>query len=385
MMALFFLCGFSTVLNTILAPYLQSALNLSYTSIAAVYISFYLAYLIVSPIAGNLLSKGKILQGFRVSLLLSAAGSLFISIGGLDDSYILILLGIFVMASGIACLQVTANPYIVFLGSAETASMRLTFLQGFFALGTVAAPFAGSLLILANLNDLPLAKPYLILSGCWGVAWLLSELFPFPEVKELRDLNDEKSPPVFKDPIVLIGMVMVAIAVGVEISVGNFVIPLLTHEKSFSLSLDAAGQMAMLYWIGFMLGRFFCPLFLKVYPARRVLFWHGFAGLLFGLIAGFGSGAASAYSALALGVCTSILFPVIFTLIMEESRSSKMQISGLLMMANIGGAAIPFLQGIAADLTGIHLSFAVPAACFLAVALFSLRRPVFFRRENCEL
>ena len=382
----FFLCGLCTVLNTILAPYLQQVLELSYTSVTSIYVSFYLAYLVCAPIAGYLFRQGNYRLGIRIALLLCTFGSYGVFLGGTFNSFPLVLTGLFVTACGICILQVNANPFVLHFGPKETASSRLSFLQGFFAFGTVIAPFLGSWLILSALyhpidgsllkeflNILPIQKPYYAISMTWGIVFFISELFPLPHVEGLTENTHSKKPLSLK--FVSMSMIVVAVAVGVEVTLGNYVIPLVADKSILNLNFDAAGHLAMIYWIGFMMGRFLSSLLLKDVDPRVILYFHAGAGILLSLVASFSTGLFAAAAVLATGLCVSILFPVLFSLILEESPASQMRMSGYLMMANVGGGLIPVLQGFSADLMGIHLSFIIPALCFFVILAFSLRRP----------
>jgi len=382
----FFLCGLCTVLNTILAPYLQQVFQLNYTSVTSIYVCFYLAYLVCAPVAGYLFRQGNYLLGIRIALLLCLFGTYGIFLGGTYTSFTMVLGGLFVTACGISTLQVNGNPYVLHLGSQDTATSRLSFLQGFFALGTVMAPFLGSWLILSSLyhpedgslleeflNILPLQKPYFSISMIWATVFFFTECFPLPPVSGLTEKIDIKHP--LKPKIIALGMLVIAVAVGVEVSLGNYIIPLIADSSNLNLSIDSAGHFAMIYWIGFMLGRFLSSGLLKGTDPRVILYFHAGGGILLSLVACLTTGLIAAVSALATGLCVSILFPVLFALILEECPGSQLRVSGYMMMANIGGGLVPLWQGMSADLWGIHLSFLVPAICFAVILVFSMRRP----------
>jgi len=375
---IFFLCGLSTILNTILAPYLQQVMSLSYTSVTSLYVSFYLAYLLCAPIAGFWFRRGNYLFGIRIALLLCTFGSYGVFLGGTYHSFPFVLAGLFVMACGICILQVNANPYVLNYGPRENASSRLSFLQGFFAFGTVTAPFLGSWAILAALyhpetgsllheflDILPLQMPYYSISLSWALAYLFFELVPLPEVRGLTET--ERSEPLKKS----------LVAVGVEVAIGNYLIPFIADRAILDVTLDTAGELAILYWIGFMLGRFLSGALFQDADPRIVLYYHAGAGIVLTLLGSLFAGWVAAISLIATGLTVSILFPVLFALLLEEGSKSQMRLSGYLMMANIGGGLIPVLQGLSADYLGIHLSFLVPAICFAIILAFSMRRPKF--------
>ena len=77
------------------------------------------------------------------------------------------------------------------------------------------------------------------------------------------------------------------------------------------------------------------------------------------------------WSVIAIGLFNSIMFPTIFTLAIAGLGKFTSQGSSLLVMAIVGGALIPPLQGIVADSTGsLQLSFLIPMICYLYIAYY---------------
>ncbi|MCP4988569.1 MAG: sugar MFS transporter [Colwellia sp.] len=144
---LFFMWGFITCLNDILTPYLKSAFSLSYTKAMLVQFCFFGAYFIVSLPAGKLVSKIGYKKGIVSGLTVACVGCLLFYPAAEMAQYTIFLFALFVLASGITILQVSANPYVSALGPSKTASSRLTMTQAFNALGTTVAPFFGAWLI----------------------------------------------------------------------------------------------------------------------------------------------------------------------------------------------------------------------------------------------
>jgi len=147
---LFFMWGFITCLNDILIPYLKGAFNLSFTQAMLIQFCFFSAYFIVSLPAGMVVSRIGYQKGIVLGLAIACVGCLLFFPAASSQIYGIFLLALFVLASGITVLQVSANPYVTALGDPKTASSRLTMTQAFNAFGTTVAPFFGSYLMYAK-------------------------------------------------------------------------------------------------------------------------------------------------------------------------------------------------------------------------------------------
>ena len=179
--SLFFIWGFLTSLNDILIPHFKEVFSLNYTEAMLVQLCFFGAYFIISLPAGQLVEKIGYQKGIVTGLVIAAAGCGMFLPASIMVSYSVFLLALFVLASGITILQVSANPYVTALGSPETAAGRLTMTQAFNSLGTTIAPFFGAFLILGvSLEGVELLAeaqqqaqkievvqlPYILLTAC---------------------------------------------------------------------------------------------------------------------------------------------------------------------------------------------------------------------------
>lgn len=376
-MAIFFLCGFSTVLNVILIPYLQSILSLSYTPGALIQVSFYCAYFFFSPLAGYAFEYRSLLDGIRSGTATAATGSLLIFFGSSAFSYPVILLGVFVLGAGIAIIQVTANPYMLFLGTPETASSRLTLAQALTSVGTVIAPYIGSICMLTPLttDTEPLLHIlYCALALIWLGLFYISYTLDMPLVSDKtppsRQLATDENP--LTSPFVLLGMLAIACCSGTDVAIASHMIMFLADPAIAGVSLAVAGKYMMIFWIGFLIGRIIGYRLLNFYSPRRLLFFHALAGAILTAFVLSTTGVLSAAALLSLGFCLSIMYPVIFALVLEGSSAKKSAVSGYLCMANIGGALLPLSQGLLADNLGLHRSYILPLAAFLYLTAYSL-------------
>src|SRR5262245_56000473 len=146
---LFFMWGFLTSLNDILVPHLNSIFELGYAQAMLIQFAFFSAYFVFSIPWSRIVNTIGYQRTMVAGLLSMAVGAFLFVPAGSTASFALFLGALIVLAAGITGLQVAANPYVVVLGKAETASSRLDLVQAFNSLGTTIAPLLGGLLILS--------------------------------------------------------------------------------------------------------------------------------------------------------------------------------------------------------------------------------------------
>lgn len=396
---LFFMWGLLTALNDVLIPHLKSLYTLTYVQAMLVQFCFFGAYFVVSWPAGLLIKCIGYQRGAVTGLVIAAAGcALFYPAA--ESGYALFLAAFFVLASGITVLQVAANPYVTILGSAKTASSRLTLTQAFNSLGTTIAPALGGILILSGgvltatqLASLTAAEklahqakeaamvqgPYLALAGA---LLLLAVLFAFARLpgansddaaqagaaRSVAEKGESKS--VFTFPHLTLGALGIFLYVGGEVSIGSFLINFLGETQIANLAAADAARYVSFYWGGAMLGRFIGFAVMRTMSPGKALALNAFASVLLIGIAMFAQGMWAMWALIAVGLCNSIMFPTIFSMALHGLGKQTGQASGVLCMAIVGGALVPFAQGYFADLIGLQWSFFVPAMCYLYIFYF---------------
>src|SRR5215471_7202375 len=147
---LFFMWGFLTSLNDILVPHLKSIFDLSYTHVMLIQFAFFSAYFLFSLPWSRVVNSIGYQKTMVVGLLTMGAGAILFVPAASVPSFPLFLTALMILAAGITGLQVAANPYVIVLGQAETASSRLNLTQAFNSLGTTVAPVVGGMLILSS-------------------------------------------------------------------------------------------------------------------------------------------------------------------------------------------------------------------------------------------
>lgn len=394
---LFFLWGFITCLNDILIPHLKNVFSLNYTQAMLIQFCFFSAYFIASLPSASLVKRIGFKMGMVTGLTVAAIGCLMFYPAASMQSYPLFLAALFVLASGITCLQVSANPYVAALGPAQTASSRLTMTQAFNSLGTTVAPFFGGLLILSGvalgteqlalmtdseIEAYKLAKaeavqmPYV---GLGAALFVMATFFAWIKLPAINNIEQseaaEKSSllSVLKFPQLRFGAIGIFLYVGAEVAIGSFIVNFLAEAHIANMEESEAAHYIAFYWGGAMVGRFIGAVVMQYYAANKVLLVNSLATVGLLLLAVFGEGQLAMWSLLAIGLCNSIMFPTIFTLALDELKEQTSSGSGVLCLAIVGGAIVPLLQGMLADSIGVQLAFLLPVLCYLYIAFYGLK------------
>ena len=382
---LFFMWGFITCLNDILIPHLKAVFNLTYVQAMLVQFCFFGAYFLMSLPSGYIVKKLGYKQGIVVGLLIAACGCVLFYPAAALHNYPVFLFALFVLASGITLLQVSANPYVSLLGAPKTASSRLTLTQAFNALGTTVAPTFGAFLILDSASEAFLTPaqnaesvqlPYLLLAG---MLILLAGIFAWLKLPDI--MNEQKEAAEKSETIegsawqyrhLTLGAVGIFMYVGAEVAIGSFLVSFLAQENIAGLKEHVAAHYITYYFGGAMVGRFIGAAVMQKLPAGKVLGFNASMAIILVVIAMSTSGQLAMWSILLVGLFNSIMFPTIFSLALNGLGKHTAQGSGILCLAIVGGAIVPLLQGALADSVGVQLSYVLPIFCYLFIAFYGL-------------
>jgi len=428
MTVLFFMWGFMTVFNDILIPRFKEAFTLDYFQAMLVQFAFFgayfigaLSYFLISAMTGDPIARIGYKNGLVIGLVISAAGSAIFWPAATVLSYPLFLIALFVVGLGFAVLQIAANPYVTILGPERTASSRLNFAQAFNSVGTTIGPLIGGFLIFQ----------YFASSGAHGAAsvkvpyiafcavfLLLTVIFLMIHLPHVGEGEAKRGAGALKYPHVVLGVVAIFMYVGGEVSIGSSIINFLGQRSVAGLAPVEASKYVSLFWGGMLIGRFMGAVELsemkmrnkqifmlaipvvafsilgalrgwsvvKNYLPLLVLCWVLFqfgkalAGrtlLIFSaaivvllLMAIVSGGALAMWCVVGVGLFTSIGWPNIFSLALDGTGIYKSQVSSLLVMAILGGALLPPLQGHIADIAGLQISYIVPLIAYSYVGFY---------------
>ena len=393
---IFFMWGFLTCLNDILIPHLKSIFQLSYAQVMLVQFTFFGAYFLMALPAGRLVAALGYKKGIVAGLAIAGIGALGFWPAADLHLYPAFLGALFVLATGITVLQVAANPYVALLGPERTSSSRLTLAQALNSFGTFLAPWFGGLLILSNVvkNPTELAAlapaeqlvyqtqqaqavqgPYIGLAVVLFLLAIFVWLFRLPALTEATDKGDHAKhgfAEVLRHPHVLFGVLGIFFYVGAEVSIGSFMVNYLSMPEIGHMSEQQAAKYVSWYWGGAMIGRFIGSALMAKFSPPRLLALFAAVNALLVLTTMLSSGGLAMYSIIAIGLFNSIMFPTIFALGIERLGPMTSKASSLLIMAIVGGAIVPPLQGLFADHIGLQHAFFLPLLCYLYIVFYGL-------------
>ncbi len=375
--SLFFMWGFITCLNDILIPYLKGMFDLSYTQAMLIQFCFFGAYFIVSLPAGALVSRLGYKKGIVTGLSIASLGCLLFYPAAEIGIYAVFLLALFVLATGITILQVSANPYVSALGPSKTASSRLTLTQAFNSFGTTVAPFFGAWLIFSGVESSEAVDassvqiPYIAIALTLMVLAGIFALLKLPNLGQNAQAQISPSK-AWQFKHLRLGAVGIFVYVGAEVAIGSFLINFLAEPTIAGITEAEAAKYISYYWGGAMVGRFIGAGVMQFVSANKVLFINAVCASVLVFIAIVTDGSIAMLAILAVGFFNSIMFPTIFTLAINQLGNAASHGAGVLCLAIVGGAILPLVQGALADMFGIQLSFVLPIFCYAFIVYYAL-------------
>lgn len=443
---LFFMWGFVTCLNDILIPHFKAVFTLTYFESSLVQFAFFgayfigsLIYFIFSTVTGDPINRIGYKNGILLGLFISATGTFLFYPAAAFVSFNLFLLALFVLALGFTLLQIAANPYVAILGTPETASHRLSLSQAFNSFGTTIAPIIGGMFILGKTGETGIDSvkmPYLVFTAVFIMLMVVFKVSKLPVFS--TEETPEKGIGSLKYPQLSLGIFAIFFYVGGEVSVGSFMTNFAGLTEIKGLTAEQSTVYVALYWGSLMIGRFtgsisilnlkgaarniltvvipvvtfffiLWMLYLKgehvqgmytylIYIAlailaffagqskpSRTLFIFSCMSIVMLMISQLTTGETALWSVISVGLYNSIMWPVIFTLAISGLGKYTSQGSSLLVMAILGGALIPPLQGYIADTKGLHFSFIVPVICYVYLAFYGWKVKHILKNQHLYL
>ena len=413
---LFFMWGSLTSLNDVLIPYVQHVFNIRLAASMLIQTAFFSAYFIFSIPAAKIIDWIGYKRAIVVGLLTMVAACLAFYPAAKIPSFPFFLTALIILATGITILQVAANPYVAVLGPPQTASSRLNLSQAFNSFGTAIFPWIGAHLILGTTTSAitqstsqeadAVVKLYVYF---FAVALLLLAmaiaLFKLPKMESAEHHIGEKiNDSLWKHPNLVFGAVGIFVYVGGEVAIGSSIANYLALDNighlispstmpdaatRYHAALGEAARYISLYWLGAMVGRFIGSALLQKIKPGKLLALSAILAALLVTVSVLATGHVAMWSILAVGLFNSIMFPCIFTMGIAELGPLTGDGSGIMNMAIVGGAVIPWLVGQAADLInhsyypamtrgetswgqGIHYALIIATVCYLYILFFAL-------------
>lgn len=395
--SLFFLWGMANNLNDILITHFKKLFTLSDFKAGLVQSAFYTGYFVFSIPAALWMKRFGYKAAVVFGLLLYGAGALMFYPAAQVREYSLFLLALFVIASGLAFLETSANPLIVAMGDPASAERRLNFAQSFNPFGCIAGIYIGREFIfsgheptaaeLAAMSSAQLEQfyrseaqavqlPYLVL-GLVVIAWALLVLWvKFPRIATQRHEEDWGGWADYKTLLrngrFMFGVTAQFFYVGAQVCIWSFLIRYGqeampgTGEKTLATYLMAS-------LVLFMLGRFVATALMTRLRAAWLMWVYALINVLLCAFAIVHPGHTGLLALVATSFFMSLMFPTIFALSLKNLGVLAKAGSSLVVMAIIGGAVLTAVMGLISDLSAIHVAVVVPLLCFVVIAIYARR------------
>ena len=378
--SLFFLWGFAYGLLDVLNKHFQETLNITKSRSTLLQAAYFGAYFIVALPAGLFMNRYGYKRGIILGLLLYAAGAFIFYPASEASSFNLFLLALFILASGLACLETAANPYVTVLGEPETATTRLNLSQCFNGVGSFLGPVIASYLFFQDTSaaasgNLDSVKMIYVIIGV--LVLVVAGIFMrthLPEIRESETVStaalNEK--PLFSHTNFTFGLLTQFFYVAAQVGIAALFINYCT-ESGVDINNAAAAKFLSVGLILFTVGRFVGTSLMRVIAPSRLLAIYAFINVLLSAVVISQQQWLSVYALLGLFFFMSIMFPTIFALSIKDLGKHTKKASSFLIMSIVGGAIVPVLMGLLADQYSTATAYIIPLICFLIVLFYGLK------------
>jgi len=372
--------------DTLLAAF-RKIMQMSDLQTSFIQMAFYGAYFCLALPAALFIKRFSYKSGVILGLCLYAGGALLFWPAAKAESYAFYLIAIYILASGCSVLETTANPYIMSMGSPETATRRLNIAQSFNPIGSILGILVSKYFILQDISLYSVSGTY---AGVGVVLLAIMVVMLFAKMPEGKDASTPSTGSgtgsatglratfgrLAKNKRYVWGVVAQFFYVGAQICVWSFTIRLVMKELGY-----VEAQAATIYLIsiiGFCVSRFVYTWLMKYITPQRLLAAGAILSAVCALLVVLAGGWTAVVALVLISVFMSLMFPTIYGIALGSVHDSgqpedvKIGASGLIM-AILGGALLTPLQGMLSDATGsINISYIVPFICFLVVLAYAL-------------
>ncbi|MCG2589609.1 sugar MFS transporter [Rhodohalobacter sulfatireducens] len=366
----FFVISFLTNIIGPLIPEIIEDFNLSLTLVALLPFAFFIAYGVMSIPSGLLIEKYSDKKVMIAAFLVSFVGALFFA---LYPNYLVAVISLFLIGTGMAMLQVAINPLLREAGGEEHFAFNSVLGQLFFGAASFLSPLAYSYLVL-NLGsadvdnfllntlekvvppDLPWISLYWLFAVLSLVMVAVIAASPFPTVKRKEDEKIgawDTHKELFKNPKVWLFFLGIFAYVGSEQGVANWISEFLSTYHGYDPQTTGASTVSW-FWGMLTAGTVLGLLLLKVMDSRNVLVFFTIGAIVSLSVALFGSGETALLAFPAVGFFSAVLWSVIFSLALNSVTEHHGTYSGILVSGIVGGAIVPLIIGSLGDVFGLR-------------------------------
>jgi FHS family L-fucose permease-like MFS transporter len=403
--SLFALWGFANAVTDPMVQAFKKVLELSNSQAAWVQMAFYGGYFCMALPAAMFMRKYSYKTGILIGLGLYAVGALLFYPAATTEQFWFFCLGLYVLTFGLAFLETAANPYALAMGPKETATQRLNLAQAFNPVGLILGLFVAQQFVLKNLKSddvenfsaldeaskiliktsdlLVIRNPYVILGLVLVGIFILFLVAKMPQSKAegaMPSIGDTFAN-LAKNNKYVLGVLAQIFYVGAQIMCWTYI-----YQYAEAIGMDSvtAGYYQMAAFILFTFGRAIGTYMLRFIGSGKLLMLFAILAMCFVLGTIFIKGIIGLYALVGVSFCMSLMFPTIYGIALKDltEEQSKVGSAGL-VMAIVGGALMPKLQGMIIDLGGngvadikilgvseVSFSFILPLLCFLYITWY---------------
>ncbi len=404
--ALFALWGFANDITNPMVAAFQTVMELSATKASMVQFAFYGGYATMAIPAALFIRRFSYKSGILLGLALYAVGAFLFIPAASYQEFSFFCLSLYILTFGLAFLETTANPFILSLGSKETATRRLNFAQAFNPMGSLSGMAVASLIVLPNLlsdkrnalgemifptldaaekaeirvHDLAVIRdPYVAIGLVVVVMLVIIALTKMPRTDQRGEKISAKETlsHLWANHEYREGVLAQVFYVAAQIMVWTFIIQ---YADNLGINKATAQNYNIFAMVMFLCCRFLGTYLMKYIKASRLLALFGIGAAVCTLGAILIVGKAGLFCLVAISAFMSIMFPSIYGIALEKVHERDTSLgAAFLVMAIVGGALMPPLQGTIIDcrtlfgMPAVNVSFVLPLICFLVVMCYGFR------------
>jgi len=403
--SLFLLWGVCNGMIDILNKHFQDSLHISKMQSGFVQFANYMGYFFMAIPSGILARRFGYKGAIIIGLALVATGAFWFIPATHIGTYWSFLLGLFILAAGLTCLETVANPYTTVLGPKESSAVRINFAQSGNGVGWMIGPVLGGFFVLsstgqANTSNADLYKPYLIVGLVVSVLTMIFVFAKVPDLPAEDECRVEGGPakaavkPLFKRRHFIFAIAAQFFYVAAQTGVFSYFVnyvhsdtPALSEglAKSLPANMTAltdgahhitdrgAGELLSFAAFGlFLLGWFTGSFALRIFKAHSMLALYSIANVFMMVLVMFPLGWLSVAGLFMSFFFMSITYPTIFALGIHGLGEETKKASSFIVMAIVGGAIMPLFMGWLADNWGMRAGFLMPLICFVVIAIYGV-------------
>ena len=413
--SLFFLWGIANdMTNPMVLAFKKVMPELSNFEAALVQLAFYGGYATMAIPAALFIRKFSYKAGILVGLGLYATGALLFYPAAAYEKFGFFLASLYILTFGLAFLETTANPFILAMGNPETSTRRLNLAQSFNPMGSLLGMLIAQIYVMKLLKSddiseqayaaLPSAEqaairtsdldlisvPYIGLGVLVLTILVIMILVKIPKVHEHDEISISKTFKILiKNKRYYEGVIAQAFYVGAQIMCWTFIFQYVENLNTGRAETEqlTATWYNMAAMISFLSGRWISNYLLKFIKPAKLMLYFALGACVMTLGSIFIVGIGGLYCLVGISVFMSLMFPTIYGVALKDMGDEAKLGSAGLVMAIVGGALTPPLQGYICDIGGsgygdvkyfgyvpeVNMSFALPLICFIVVAMYSYR------------